>query len=373
MLQSGKGFARSAAWLALLGVACLSAPAAAGSLTGQPRQAHRFAGRPAGKPAYVWLWYADGGPLPEFSQYCSDIRNPSAYQCNFGSYLTAPTVADCQRQVQSYLDDWYKDFNVVFTVTRPVSSDYYMIAITSGWHDCAVEAAELTGGLAAQEGGIAPGNSCVDLTPQTAIAIACGDNALDCATIIAHEQGHLAGLMHTANPSDVMYPVVQGEAKGWVNEDMETVSDPNHNTCGPTQNSYNSMLLTLGAWPGGAKPALVFAGPDAGVPDAATADAGAAYPDAANIGRIIGSNQGPSIDGSVTVLSGFDAYSRPPPPPMPDAAPTPAGKSGGCNVAASTATPSVFVVAVLLLGWRLLLPRRRLSRSVTGRARARRP
>jgi len=48
-----------------------------------------------GKPAYLWLWYADGKTMPEFSQYCDYI--PPAYQCNFGSSLD-----DCKAQVQAY-------------------------------------------------------------------------------------------------------------------------------------------------------------------------------------------------------------------------------------------------------------------------------
>ncbi len=353
MLRRGKRSPAMAAWLVLLGAAMFASTASA-------------TGRPAGKPAYVWLWYADGGPMPDFSEYCSEIRNPPAYKCNFVSSPTGSNVADCQSEVQRYLDDWYKDFNVVFTLTRPPTGDYYLVVITSGWPACAQEAADRTGGVAANEGGIAPFNmNCVDNVNQTAIAIQCGTNAHDCATIIAHEHAHLVGLVHTTGGDDVMHASVQETSDGFRNESLSTVLDWSNNCSTAKQNSYRQMLDALGPWPGGAKPSL-FSSLDGGVKtdasagDAATSD----LPDAKITGGSIGPSQG-GTDATVTVLSGFDAYTRAP-PIMPDAGEVePEKKSGGCNLSQTPPVPPLALAAGLLLALWRRFRRERLARAAT--------
>lgn len=350
------------AWLLLLGAAWMS-----------PSRASAEA-RPAGKPAYVWLWYANGDAMPDFSEYCSEIRNPPTYKCNFVSNPSSPAgsnVADCQREVQRYLDDWYKDFNVVFTLTRPPSGDYYIVVITSGWPACAQEAADRMGGVAANEGGIAPFNmNCVDNVNQTAIAIQCGSNAHDCATIIAHEHAHMVGLVHTTGADDVMHPSVQSTSDGFRNASLSTVVDDFNNCAADKQNSYRQMLEALGRWPGGDKPDL-FSSVDGGVKsDAAPDDASSAdRPDAKTTGGALGPGQG-STDATVTVLAGFDAYERTA-PVIPDPGEvSPPNKSSGCNLSRSAAAPPLVLLAGLLLalwrGWR----RKALSRAAARAGRA---
>lgn len=359
MLQGGRRSTTKAAWLALLGATMSVSTAFA-------------AGRPAGKPAYVWLWYADGGAMPDYSEYCSAIRNPPPYECNFAS---SSAVAACQSEVQRYLDDWYKDFNVVFTLTRPPSGDYYIIVITSGWPACAQEAADRTSGVAAYEGGIAPFNmNCVDNVNQTAIAIQCGTSAHDCATIIAHEHAHLVGLVHTTGGADVMHASVQSTSYGFRDESLSTVLDWSNNCSSAKQNSYRQMLAMLGPWPGGPKPSL-FASFDGGVQDDASAGDAAApdQPDAKATGGSIGPGQG-GASGTVTVISGFDAYTRTPPVIPDPGVVAPESKSSGCNVSrVPTTSPLGLAGGLLLVVWRTLRRRRlsgsppRPSRHTTGR------
>src|SRR6185369_13778981 len=77
------------------------------------------------EPKVIYLFYADGNPLPS-----TDVNackgTPPKFKCTFGSSLL-----DCQRQVQSYLDRWYADFNVVFTLTRPSSGHFYTVVVSS--------------------------------------------------------------------------------------------------------------------------------------------------------------------------------------------------------------------------------------------------
>ena len=67
-------------------------------------------------PKVIYLVYADGKtPLPSTNyNACSGLA--PKFDCTFGTSLL-----DCQQQIQAYLDRWYADFNVVFTLTRPSS------------------------------------------------------------------------------------------------------------------------------------------------------------------------------------------------------------------------------------------------------------
>jgi hypothetical protein len=365
MLRQGRRATIRAAWLALLGTLWLfsSAGDAAAGLRGGsgPRQR---AGRQAGKPAYLWLWYATGGPMPVDSEYCGDIT-PPAYQCNFPNRGVS-TLGECQRLVEGFLDEWYKDFNLVFSYTRPPSGDFYTIIVTSAWSQCKQSAPLQTGLMPADLAGLAPGN-CYDNPGQTALAIECGSNAHDCATVIAHEHAHLVGLEHTVSDVDIMNPNVLPTVAGFQDKDNATVGD----VCNlRTQNSYQQMLLALGPWPGGTKPAPVFDRSDAGIADAAR-DAGTpdgeppdTSGDAAAVGTTIGPGQGPAIDGSLTVSAGFDAIARTP-PVMPDAAPAKVSpsSSGGCNLARSPGSSSSLLIGGGLLVYLLLRRRVTLSRA----------
>jgi len=77
------------------------------------------------EPRVIYLFYADGNPLPKTNVNACH-GTPPKFRCNFGSSLL-----DCQRQIQSYLDRWYADFNVIFTFTRPTSGKFYTEVVSS--------------------------------------------------------------------------------------------------------------------------------------------------------------------------------------------------------------------------------------------------
>jgi hypothetical protein len=301
-----------------------------------------MSGRLPGKPAYLWLWYADGKAAPVDSQYCGDLV-PPAFKCDYGS-----GVDDCRRQVQALLDTWYKDFNLLFTLTRPPSGDFYTVIITSGWADCQKNLPPSETGMdPAKQAGIAPGN-CNDNPGQTALAIECGGNAHDCATVIAHEHAHLVGLEHTDSIADVMNRKVLPTAAGFDNADNSVVND----TCDYlVQNSYQRMLAALGQWPGGAKPSPFAALLDAGAPDLPSSDSGDAPSGGGTIGPL---PAGSDFDGGVAVVPGFDAPGLVRPPlPTADAAAQSSASRGGCNLAGGTGRASA-AASILLLALALL-------------------
>jgi hypothetical protein len=324
MVHQGIRFARSAGFATLLLLATTSAAS-------EQRQPHLMAGRPPGKPAYLWLWYPEPGSASntDLGPYCSNLP-PTPYSCSFGSSLE-----DCKRQVQAYLDLWYADFNLVFTFTRP-SADYYKMVITSTGDWCPHESTE------GEVAGLAFSSGCNDITGYSGFALECGDNAHDCAVVIAHEHAHMAGLEHTD--------------RGFDKEDNLTVDD----TCNYlTQNSYQRMLDVLGPWPGGEKPSPFATSPDAGVRDAA----GDSTPDAPKGGGSIGPGPGQTIDsGPITSVGGYDALARPPLPSIDASRPTGDSSHDGCSVSGHPTSPGGFTVLPLCLVASALIRRGRRAR-----------
>ncbi len=292
------------------------------------REPHLY-GRLPGKPAYLWLWYADGkAQQPVAGDYCDALPPPPAFNCGYGT-----TLVDCQRQVVELLDRWYADFNLVLTLERPPTGDFYTIIVTSQgtWCD-------------QTEAGLAPTN-CNDNLGK-AFAFQCGGSAHTCATIIAHEHGHLVGLEHTPSTTDVMNEFVLPSADGF---DDKTYTIPiDVDLCRiVTQSSYESMLGALGPWPGGPKPSLF-----ADLPDAGPADAAPDRPahEAASSGSPIGPSGG--IDsGPIGVLGGYDALVRPTVPTV-DAALAQPKSAGGCSQAGPHPTAASILIALagLLIG-----------------------
>ncbi len=239
-------------------------------------------------PAVVYLWYADGGPPPTDSRPCMG-QMPPAYQCRFGVNLD-----DCKRQVQRWLDEWYSDFNVVFTLKRPTTGVYYTSIVTSSGAWC---------NQGPTVGGVAPIN-CTNLEGFTSFAFLCGINAKTCAAIVAQEQAHTVGLTHSTSRLDVMYPSVQAEVAGFENRENPVSGG----LCRKTQNSYQMMLASLGPWPGGPKPnAFDGAGRDGGAPaaprDGAALDLGAG-PARDGGGAVIEPRPLPGTGGAATVQPG---------------------------------------------------------------------
>jgi hypothetical protein len=307
------------------------------------RRAHRMA-RPAGKPAYVWLWYGDGVTQPTDDGACTGYKTP-AFRCSYGA-----TIEDCQRQVQSILDVWYADFNVVFSLTRPPTGDYITIVITSdnGW--CSVPGTESANSTVA---GYAQCN-CNDNTLVVGYAFDCGTTALTCATVIAHEHAHWVGLEHTTSTTDVMNRYVLATAAGFDDKDNVTVND----SCNrESQNSYQMMLSAFGPWSGNVKPSPFSAVPDAGArdlaADMASQDAADAHsPADAALPADAGIDTGP-----ISVLPGFDAIPRPPLPTVEAGASGGGGSHGGCNLGGS-GRPGTLVLPALLFAVFAALTRR---------------
>jgi hypothetical protein len=188
------------------------------------------------EPRVIYLFYADGNPLPKTNVNACH-GTPPKFHCSFGT-----SQLDCQKQIQSYLDRWYADFNVIFTFTRPTSGRFYTEVVSSGggaW--CGVEA---------KVAGVAP-FLCNDLDGGVAYTFLGGDDAKQTAVIIAQEQAHLVGLEHTISTDDLLLPTVCSHCDSFQNSDNPVTGDRCNRI---TQNSYEMMKDRLGEWSGGPKP-----------------------------------------------------------------------------------------------------------------------
>jgi hypothetical protein len=201
-----------------------------------------------GAPKVFYLNYADGRALPRTNPNPCNATAPK-FRCEFASSLV-----DCQKQIQAYLDKWYADFNIVFTLTRPTSGSFYTEVVSSGggaWCNAADNVA-----------GVAP-FLCDDLAGGVAYTFSGGKSAKETAIIIAQEQAHLVGLEHTLSTRDIMDPTICPNCDGFENVDNKIQKDQ----CGRSkQNSYDMMRDRLGMWTGGIKPTVFGCQADAVAP-----------------------------------------------------------------------------------------------------------
>src|SRR5438552_345485 len=82
----------------------------------------------------VYLFYPDGKASIPTGYACRGITVPPPYWCNFGGDAG---IERCKREVQGFLDRFYADFDVQFTMNLPTSGPFYTVVITSGWDSCA--------------------------------------------------------------------------------------------------------------------------------------------------------------------------------------------------------------------------------------------
>lgn len=196
-----------------------------------------------------YLEYADGKSHPHPNPDPCPGTAPK-FVCSF-----APTLEECQRQIQAYLDKWYAEFNITFTMTRPTQGRYYTEVISSGggkWCDADSRTA-----------GVAPFN-CRDLAGGTAYTLLGGESAEETAIIIAQEQAHLVGLEHTDSQRDIMNPTICRDCSGGFENVTNKVRDSRCNRS--TQNSFAMMKERLGTWDGGVKPNVFGCRSDASSP-----------------------------------------------------------------------------------------------------------
>lgn len=181
-----------------------------------------------GAPRILFVWYADGGKPPVPATVCSGT--PPAFKCPFGSN------EECRKQIQTYLDKFYADFNLIFTFTKPTSSPFYSAVVTAaGGSWC---------GQSAGVSGIAP-FACRDLGQGASYTLLCA-TARTCAKTIAQEHAHAVGLAHTTSARDVMYPSSTTIVEGFEDKENKVTGG-----CRSVQNSYQMMKSALGAWPAG--------------------------------------------------------------------------------------------------------------------------
>ena len=190
----------------------------------------------AAEPRQVFLWFADGGPVPASVPATCGGTPPPAYRCTF-----APNLLECRAAIYDWLDRWYADFNVVFTYWPPRSGPFDTIVISHEGAWCFSDARTTSR---------SPLPTCMSVESGWVVVFQCGEDPRRCASIIAQEQAHLVGLAHTPSNTDIMNDAFLPDHDGF--EDAENPVAGVQ--CRRPQNSYRLMLERLGPWPGGPKP-----------------------------------------------------------------------------------------------------------------------
>jgi Bacterial Ig domain len=188
------------------------------------------------EPKVLYLFYANGKDLPQ-TDVNACTGTPPRFVCQFAS-----TLNECQRQIQAYLDKWYGDFNIVLTLTRPTSGQFYTEVVSSGGGNWC--------GVATTVAGVSP-FLCEDIHGGVSYTFLGGTSAKQTAVIIAQEAAHLIGLEHVTSDKDIMYPQICSDCDGFLNQDLAIDGDRCDRT---SQNSYQMLMNALGPWPGGPKP-----------------------------------------------------------------------------------------------------------------------
>jgi hypothetical protein len=190
----------------------------------------------ASDPKVFYLFYATGKDLPT-TDVNACTGTPPRFDCKFAS-----TLAACQSQIQAYLDKWFADFNIIFTLTRPTSGKFYTEVVSSGGGTWC--------GVANNVAGVAP-FLCQDINGGVSYTFLGGTSAKQTAVIIAQEGAHLMGLEHVTSDKDIMYPQICSDCDGFLDQALPIDMDRCDRT---SQDSYQMLKQTLGDWPGGPKP-----------------------------------------------------------------------------------------------------------------------
>ena len=193
------------------------------------------------EPKVIYLRYADGSETHTSNYDACNTGTVPKFECTF-----APTLVECQRQIQAYLDAWYADFNVIFTLTRPTSGKYYTEVVSSGggaW--CKVDD---------KVAGVAP-FLCKDLAGRRRLHVpGRPQRARDGGD---HRAGAGAPGRARAHDQRARHHVPDHQHRLRRASSTATVRSRAIAAIATTQNSYQMMKKALGDWPGGPKPSRV--------------------------------------------------------------------------------------------------------------------
>jgi len=210
------------------------------------RSPHRAPGRTPSDPHVLFINF-DGANM-RGDPSCSDAMT----NCSFiiqGASVIYPAFAGTDTQRQQIIElvrRYYDPFNVQIVTTRPASGSYAMTMVGG-----APTSIGLTNTSAV---GIAP-LDCNDLSPSDisfAFSSMVNNYPHEVAIVIAQESAHGYGLGHTDNVHDVMYPLVNDVATGFLDQVMRIYDiTGGSSSCDGTgmQNSAALMRTNVGASP----------------------------------------------------------------------------------------------------------------------------
>jgi hypothetical protein len=139
----------------------------------------------------------------------------------------------CREAIRAGVAAHFAAYDVAFTLVRPSEGPFSMVVIAPPHVGCTF----------GQRGA-----ALADCESRNAASVGfvfdCYGDAASCAVLVAHEVGHGFGLVHSADPSDIMTPAPDDPRLAFRDE----VSAVDPNPCGITsQSSHRALVAALGA------------------------------------------------------------------------------------------------------------------------------
>lgn len=204
----------------------------------------------SGAPRVIFVNYSDGTTTmhPGKDNAVTDTSEIWSRWCKKDTVFPKWLGSEADRKAQQALiQDYFMDFNVIVTATRPASGPYEMCLVGQTPPGCPGFVTEADGGGEASQ-------DCTDSNPSNVSVVTF---ARGLPSVAAQEIAHGLGLVHNDVACDIMgsvwskVPCTSGKW-GFKDEEGKIVGGGG---CGrSTQNSYQLLKKMVGTWPGGPKP-----------------------------------------------------------------------------------------------------------------------
>lgn len=140
---------------------------------------------------------------------------------------------ECREEIRARAEEYFAAYDVAFTLDRPSAGTFAMVVVAPPHSACTFG-----------QRGAALADCGSENSASVGFVFDCYEDAASCAVLVAHEAGHGFGLVHSADPSDVMTPAPSNPSLAF----REAESAVDANTCGITkQSSHRALLDALGA------------------------------------------------------------------------------------------------------------------------------
>jgi hypothetical protein len=181
-----------------------------------------------------------------------DAFNANPYKGQF-------TADQAKNAITNYFKGFYAPFNVQVVTTRPAAGTRYTMCIIGD------DATTVLGGGAGAAAGVAPldcdNNNEEEITYAFSAGLAPNQTGLSLteslkaiAVTAAQETAHSYGLSHTNSSQDIMYPQLDLDQNGFVDQSLGLINNPNGACHGATKQNSKQLLGSIVGFSNGMMP-----------------------------------------------------------------------------------------------------------------------